>query len=157
MMDWQNISAFFFVWPGMLVLLLLIPAFWIGYLRKLRKKWQVLALNFSYTSVVEQLKSQPAPWKRFLFPVSVSLLMLCLIVGMARPTITAKVPVNSADIMLVLDISLSMLAEDIRPNRMSAAREAAINFVQSLPSRCQGGAGIFRGDNYVAVSPNQST
>lgn len=153
MMDWQDINAFFFVWPWALLLLLAIPAFWFFYLRKLRQQWRTLALSFSYTSVIEQLKSQPAVWKRFLFPISVSLLMLCFILGLARPTITAKVPVNSADIMMVLDISLSMLAEDIKPSRMDAAREAAINFVKSLPRDARIGLEFFAGDTYVASPP----
>lgn len=153
MMDWRSISAFFFEWPWALTLLLLIPVFWWLYLRRLRKKWRALALNFSYTAILEQIKMQPALWKRFFYPVTVSLLLCFLVVGLARPTITAKVPMNSADMMLVLDISLSMLAEDIKPDRLSAAKKAAIEFVRSLPQDARVGLEFFAGDNYVASPP----
>jgi Ca-activated chloride channel family protein len=153
MMDWQSISAFSFEWPWMLLLLLLVPLFWQLYLTKLRQKWQTLALNFSYTAVVDQMNAQPAIWKRLFYPIMVSLLLCFLIIGLARPTVTARVPVNSADIMLVLDISLSMLAEDIKPDRMNAAKQAAIDFVRSLPKDARVGLEFFAGDNYVASPP----
>lgn len=153
MMDWQHISAFFLEWPWALLLLALIPLFWWLYLQKLRARWQALALNFSYTAVVAQIKAQPALWKRLFYPVSISLLLLFLVIGLARPTITAKVPVNSADIMLVLDISLSMLAEDIKPDRISSAKKAAIDFVRSLPKDARVGLEFFAGDNYVVSPP----
>lgn len=153
MMDWRTISAFFFEWPWALLLLLLIPAFWWLYLRKLRRKLNALALNFSHVAVIERIQAQPALWKRLLLPLSISLIMALLILGLARPTVTAKVAVNSADIMLVLDISLSMLAEDIRPDRINAAKEAAINFVKSLPPDARVGLEFFAGDNYVVSPP----
>jgi Ca-activated chloride channel family protein len=153
MINWPNISAFFFEWPWMLLLLVLIPVFWWFYLRRIRQKLVRLSLQFSYAAVVEQIKAQPALWKRLLLPLSVSGVMVFLIVGLARPTITTKVGIHSADIMLVLDISLSMLAEDIKPDRMNAAKEAAINFVRSLPSDARIGLEFFAGDNYVVSPP----
>ncbi len=149
----MDISAFYFEWPWALVLLGLIPVGWWLYLKKLRHRWRTLALHFSYTAVLAQIKQQPPAWKRLLLPLTVSLLSLCLIVGLARPTITAKVPVSTADIMLVMDISLSMLAEDIKPDRMTAAKEAGINFIRSLPADSRIGLEFFAGDNYVASPP----
>ncbi|WP_373532693.1 VWA domain-containing protein [Vampirovibrio sp.] len=150
---WRNISGFFFEWPWALLLLLLIPGFWWLYMRRIRQKLVRLSLQFSYAAVVEQIKAQPALWKRLLLPLSVSAIIALLVIGLARPTVTAKVGVQSADIMLVLDISLSMLAEDIKPDRMNAAKEAAIQFVQSLPSDARIGLEFFAGDNYVVSPP----
>jgi Ca-activated chloride channel family protein len=65
----------------------------------------------------------------------------------------AKVPINTVDMMIVLDISLSMMAEDIHPDRISAAKEAAIRFVDSLPRDARVGLEVFAGDNYVLSPP----
>ncbi len=151
----KDVSAFYFAWPWLLLLLLLIPVGWAFYLRRLRQRLQATALHFSYAAVAAGLGQQPKAWKRLLPPVSVSILTACLIVGLARPMIVAKVPVNTLDMMLVLDISLSMMADDIHPNRLSAAREAAVNFVDSLPADVRIGLEVFAGDNYVLSPPTR--
>ncbi len=153
MNGFHNASQFYFAWPAVLLLLLLIPIWWIFYLRQQRQRIQQLAMQFSYTAVVEQLQKQPAVWKRLLFPIGASLLMACLMVGLARPTVVAKVPVNSVDMMLVMDISLSMLAEDIKPDRITAAKEAAVRFVENMPRDVRVGLEVFAGDNYVLSPP----
>lgn len=152
-MLWQDARAFYFVWPWALLLLLLIPIGWSLYLRDQRKKLETLALSFSYTALVSQLKKQPTRWKRLLAPSATSLLCALLILILARPTLVARVPVNTVDMMLVLDISLSMMADDIRPNRLTAAKEAAIRFVKSLPRDTRIGLELFAGDNYVLSPP----
>lgn len=149
----QDISAFYFEWPWALLLLLLIPAGWWLYLRKLRQKLMQTALHFSYTAVVEQLHHLPPLWKRLFIPGACSLLAVLLIVALARPTVVGKVPVNSVDMMIVMDISLSMLADDIHPDRITAAKEAAIQFVESLPRDARIGLEVFAGDNYVLSPP----
>lgn len=149
----QSISSFYLLWPWALLLLLFIPAWWWLYLRQLRQKLRNTALFFSYAAVAEQVKQQPAAWKRLLQPLSISVVMACLIVALARPTVVGKVPINSVDMMLVLDISLSMMADDIRPDRIEAAKAAAIRFVESLPRDVRVGLEVFAGDNYVLSPP----
>lgn len=153
MLELRDISTFYFIWPWMLVLLLLIPLGWALYLRQLRYRLRQTALNFSHAAVLAQIHRQPATWKRLLAPVCASLLTFFLIVGLARPTVVGKVPINSVDMMLVLDISLSMMADDIAPNRIEAAKEAAIHFVQSLPRDSRIGLEVFAGDSYVLSPP----
>lgn len=153
--SWQNLHGFYVDWPGMLWLLLLIPIWWVLYLRAERQRLRALALEFSHTALVAQLKQRPATWKRLLPPLGVSLLMACLIGALARPMVLARVPINSIDMMLVLDISLSMLAEDLPPDRITAAKEAAIRFVQSLPRDVRVGLEVFAGDNYVLSPPTR--
>jgi Ca-activated chloride channel family protein len=55
--------------------------------------------------------------------------------------------------MLVMDISLSMLADDISPDRITAAKEAGIRFVSSLPKDVRVGLELFAGNNYVVSPP----
>lgn len=149
----RDISEFHFVWPAALLLLLLIPLGWFFYAGYRRQRLERQALQFSYAAMAAQLKQQTAAWKRLLFPVSVSMLAACMIFSLARPTIIAKVPVSSVDMMLVLDISLSMMAEDIRPSRIDAARDAAVRFVESMPPDARIGLEVFAGDNYVLSPP----
>lgn len=153
MMQWHDLRSLYLQWPWMLVLLALLPLFWFLYLRRLRQRLVQQAIHFSYAAVVGPLKNGRSPWKRLLFPGSVSLLMALLILALSRPTIRTETPVNSADIMLVLDISLSMMADDIRPDRLTAAKQAAIDFVQSLPADARVGLEFFAGSTYVVTPP----
>lgn len=153
MIQWEEIRTFYFIWPGALLLFIFIPIGWIFYARQQQAKLQKLALHFSYTAIAHQLKNQPKAWKRLLQPIIISIITVCFIVSLARPTLTAKVPINSVDMLLVFDISLSMLATDIKPNRMEAAKQAAIRFVKSLPRDTRIGLEFFAGDNYVLSPP----
>ncbi len=153
MLGLQGISSFHFVWPWALLLLLLIPLGWSLYLRQIKNKLRQTALNFSHVALINQLRREPAPWKRLMPPLACTLVAVCLIFSIARPTVVAKVPVNSVDMMLVLDISLSMMADDIDPNRLEAAKTAAIQFVRSLPRDSRIGLEVFAGDTYVLTPP----
>jgi Ca-activated chloride channel family protein len=104
-------------------------------------------------ALVQQLQQQPAAWKRLLYPIVISGLAGLLIISLARPIVIAKVPVSTVDMMLVMDISLSMMADDIKPDRMTAAKDAAIRFVESLPRDARIGLEFFAGDNYVLSPP----
>ncbi len=153
MIGMRDISSFYLLWPWALVLLLLVPVWWWLYLRNLRQTLRNTALFFSYAAVAEQLKHRPVAWKRLLQPISTSLVMICLVAALARPTVVGKIPMNSVDMMIVLDISLSMMADDIRPDRIEAAKAAAIQFVESLPRDVRVGLEVFAGDNYVLSPP----
>lgn len=156
MLSWEDWASFRFEWPWAFCLLLLIPLWWFGYARYRRHQLHRMALHFSYTAVAAQIRRGPTLWKRLLYPVVVSMLMLCLTVSMARPTITARVPVRSADLMLVLDISLSMMATDIHPSRIEAAKQAGIHFIESLPNDMRVGLEVFAGNVYVLTPPTRN-
>lgn len=148
-----TLNSFYFAWPWALLLLLLIPFAWALYLRTLKTRLRQTALKFSQAAVLEQLRHQPPVWKRLLAPLVMTTVCVCLIISLARPMVVTKVPVNSVDMMLVLDISLSMMADDIAPERIEGAKEAAIQFVQSLPRDSRIGLEVFAGDNYVLSPP----
>jgi Ca-activated chloride channel family protein len=153
MFDWQSINSFYFVWPWALLLLLLIPVGWALYLQQIKRKLRQTALNFSQTALIAKLRREPAPWKRLLAPMLSSIIAGCMIISLARPTVVARVPINAVDMMLVLDISLSMMADDIHPNRLEAAKEAAIQFVRRMPRDSRIGLEVFAGDTYVLTPP----
>jgi Ca-activated chloride channel family protein len=156
MSQFQNILASFrFVWPLALLLLMLLPLWWWLYARQLRQRLQSQALSFSYAAVAAQLKNRPSGWKRLLYPVTVCGVMACLIIALARPMVSMPISVQSADVMLVLDISLSMMADDLKPTRLEAAKRAAADFVRRLPENMRVGLTVFAGDVYVLAPPTR--
>lgn len=115
--------------PAFFLLIFLLPA--IFFLAKRREK-----LEFAYSSF-ELLKDRPATSRMFLFralPFLRILVFLLLIAAMARPssvTSDKEYQTNGVDIIIALDISGSMLAEDFQPeNRVYVAKQEAIKFIQ---------------------------
>lgn len=153
--DIDTLKTLHFQWPWVLALLLLIPVYLQLYIRNKKRHWHKLA-RFSYTAFLEQVNHQPAIWKRLLIPITTSIVLLCLILAMAKPMITARVSERSINMMLVMDISLSMLAKDLKPNRLQSAKKAAIEFVDSLPDDVKIGLELFAGNTYVVEPPTKN-
>lgn len=147
----QNISL---QWPMALWALLLIPLGWLGL--AFREKYRMQrAMAFSYTATLLAVKPQGGRFKRLWWPMVFSLAMGCLVVGAARPTLTVKVPNRAIEMMMVLDISLSMMAADISPDRLSATKAAGIRFVESLPKDVRVGLTVFAGNSYLLSPPTR--
>jgi Ca-activated chloride channel family protein len=87
-------------------------------------------------------------------PTGIILIALILLtMALAGPTADAKVPRNRATVMLAIDVSLSMEATDVSPNRLDAAKEAATEFVKDLTPGVNLGLVAFAGISTVLVSP----
>lgn len=117
-----------FLWRNLLWLLLLVPILVGAYVfaQRLRKKY---ALRYASVSLVREALGRGPGIRRHvpaaLFLAAVALLLLAL----ARPAAIVTLPSQESTIVLVLDVSGSMRAEDMEPNRMEAARAAAKAFV----------------------------
>jgi Ca-activated chloride channel homolog len=88
--------------------------------------------------------------------VSAALLLLALtalLLGAAKPTARVPVPREEATVMLVVDVSGSMEADDVKPTRLDAARDAAGRFLDRLPARFQVGLVIFSSQAETLVPP----
>ena len=82
--------------------------------------------------------------------------MLCLVlltVAMAGPTASRRVPRNRATVILVIDVSLSMRATDVPPNRLAAAQAGAKSFADTLTPGINLGLEAFAGTASMLVSP----
>jgi Ca-activated chloride channel family protein len=95
----------------------------------------------------------PQSWWRHL-PIAVSLLCLVLLtIALATPTHDMRIPRNRAVIMLVIDMSQSMRATDVEPNRLKAAEQAATQFASQLTPGINLGLVGFAGTPYLLVPP----
>lgn len=147
-MMFENIE---FANPKLLWLLLIIPAAIIWYV--LRHKKQEASVRFSDLSGFAKL---PKTWKAYLrhllFALKVAALAL-LIVALARPQSSStnkKSNIEGIDIVMAMDVSGSMLARDLKPDRLTAAKEVASNFVEGRPGDRMGLV-IFSGESFTQV------
>jgi Ca-activated chloride channel family protein len=135
--------------PQYLYLLLLLPliAAWFWY--KYRKDYPVLRI-----SSADGLGTLPKTIKQRLIPLLYVLRLLAIaftIIGLARPQTvnhSKDFSIEGIDIVMAMDISTSMLAMDLKPNRLEAAKEVAINFIDDRPND-RIGAVIFAGEAFT--------
>jgi Ca-activated chloride channel family protein len=86
-------------------------------------------------------------------PALFGVAMVLLLAAMARPTLPVMLPVDTATVILAMDISGSMRAEDVAPTRLGAAKAAAHDFISRLPSSVRVGVVAFSDDAYLAQQP----
>jgi Ca-activated chloride channel family protein len=111
------------------------------------------ATRFASPALVPNLLSRRPGPIRYL-PLGVLLLGLsALLVGVARPHATLNVPRKEATVVLALDVSRSMSAQDIQPTRLAAARAAAHAFLEKVPSTYSVALVAFGSRAFVAVPP----
>jgi Ca-activated chloride channel family protein len=130
------------LWPGFLYLLLLVPLAIIVYILVLRRRRR-FAVRYSSLSLVRQAVAKQS-WLRRHLPFILFLLALTsLVLALSRPVMTVIIPSNKATVILAIDVSRSMCSTDIPPNRLQAAKEAALAFVQKNTSGRQVGVVAF--------------
>lgn len=141
-----------FLWSGSFILLLLIPLITALYIWLLRRRNR-FAVRYSSLSLVRDAAAHQSRWRRHL-PFAFFLLALTsLVFALARPVATVSIPANKATIILAVDVSISMCSNDIPPNRLEAAKDAAKNFVQNRLSGRQIGIVAFAGFAEVIQPP----
>lgn len=121
--------------------------------RQLRRR--AYAVRFTNVDLLKSLAPKGLGWRRHVAAGAFLLALLALATGMARPSIDAKEPLERATVMLAIDVSLSMEADDVQPNRLAAAQEAAKEFVQQLPDTYNLGLVSFAKSANVLVSPSK--
>jgi Ca-activated chloride channel family protein len=131
------------LWPGFLVLLGLIPPIVAIYIWMQRRRR--VALRYSSLSLVRAAMPQHSRWRRH-FPFVLFMFgFASLVIALVRPVAIMAVPTNQTVIILALDVSRSMCSTDIEPNRLIAAQEAAVSFIQRQKPGTQIGIVAFSG------------
>ncbi|MBO4210155.1 VWA domain-containing protein [Micromonospora echinofusca] len=113
------------------------------------------AMRFTNVELLQTLAPKGLGWRRHAAAGTLLLSLLVLASGLARPAIDTKEPLERATIMLAIDVSLSMQADDVAPNRLEAAQEAAKQFVAELPPSYNLGLVAFAKSANVLVPPSK--
>ena len=140
------------LWPGFLYVLSLIPLLVLVYIFVLRRR-RPYAVRFSSLSLVRQAVGKQSQVRRHLPFVLFLLAMSSLVVAMGRPVTIVTLPAANATIILALDVSRSMCSTDIQPNRLEAAKAAALDFITVQEDNVQIGIVAFAGYAVVIQEP----
>ena len=141
-----------FLAPDRLWLLLIPAAAIVGYLVMLRRK-QKYALRYSDLELIDKVAPDRPGWRRHLPVVGFLLAIVALVMALARPVTAVQVPQEQAMVVVAIDVSLSMEADDVAPSRIEAAQEAALAFVELAPEELRIGIVGFAGVALPAVAP----
>jgi Ca-activated chloride channel family protein len=113
------------------------------------------AVRFTNVDMLRTLAPRGLGWRRHVSAVALLLGLFTLAAAMARPSIDTEQPLERATVILAIDVSLSMQADDVAPNRIEAAQEAAKKFVAELPPDYNLGLVSFAKAANVLVSPTK--
>ncbi len=121
-----------FQWPYLLFSLFLLPVLAGLYLWSQRRR-RLYAMRFTNLALLASVTGPHPGVRRHIPPLLYLLGLGALLLSAARPTAVIAVPRDAMSVMLVMDVSGSMAADDLQPSRMEAAKQAASAFVKSLP------------------------
>jgi Ca-activated chloride channel family protein len=111
------------------------------------------AARYASPGMLAKLAPRRPGWRRHLSAFAFAAVLALLITAFARPGSDARVPRERATIIVAMDSSGSMVANDIKPNRITVARNAALEFVKRLPARFNVGLVTFSNSASVVVPP----
>lgn len=138
------------LWPWVLLFLLFVPLLIAAYIWMLRRKRR-FAVRYSSVSLMRAALPQLARWRRHvpfaLFTVAVT----SLITAAARPVAQVEVPLSEASIILAIDVSRSMCATDVPPNRLTVAQDAMLSFIEEQADITRIGIVAFTGFAQIVV------
>jgi Ca-activated chloride channel homolog len=138
--------------PALLAVLVLVPLVGIGYWL-LQRRPSRYAVRYSNLEVLAAVAGRRRTWKRHV-PAALLLLSLgALGIAFARPTVTVDAPDERASVVLVVDVSGSMRAQDVQPTRLAAAKQAMVSFLKNAPDSLRVGIVAFSNEPQVVVSP----
>lgn len=140
-----------FAQPLFLLSLLVVPLAVGLYLLAERRRMRY-AVRYTNVDVLASVAGG-RQWRRLVAPLVFLLAVATLCVAVARPSVKILVPDQRATIVLVLDVSGSMAANDVKPTRLAAAQEAVRIFLKKVPSSVKVGLILFAGVPEVATPP----
>lgn len=141
-----------FIWPPMLLLLVLIPVITALYIWMQRRRRRLVA---SYGSTLQMSGSalRRSTIHRHIPPLLFLIALTILIIALARPEAVVGVPRIEGTVILAFDISASMAADDLEPTRIDAAKSAARAFVERQPPTVRIGVVAFSDSGLAVQQP----
>ncbi len=144
-----------FMWPQFLWLLLAVPLLVAVYFWLLRRK-KKLSLRYASLSIVKEAMGTSLNWRRHVPPILFLLAITAMLVAASRPFAVITLPSTQETIILAMDVSGSMRATDVKPNRLVASQNAAKAFLAELPRSVRVGIVAFAGSAQVVQPPTLS-
>jgi Ca-activated chloride channel family protein len=144
-----------FLWPQFLWLLLALPLLVLLYIWLLRRKKKI-ALRYASLSIVREAMGAGQSFRRHIPPVLFLLSLAAMLVASSRPFAVVTLPSERETIILAMDVSGSMRASDVLPNRLVASQNAAKAFLADLPRNVRVGIVAFAGTAAVVQPPTLS-
>jgi Ca-activated chloride channel family protein len=144
-----------FIWPQVLWLLLLTPLIILLYWWMLKRR-RAYAVPFSNLQQVKKAVGWRSSYRRHIPPILLLLASIAGMIGLARPTATVSLPADYMTLVMAIDVSRSMLAEDVKPNRIKAAQAAVKDFIGELPKDIRVGIVTFAGTAQLVQSVTES-
>jgi Ca-activated chloride channel family protein len=141
-----------FQWPFALLTLLAVPVLLAAYVAQLRRRRR-RAVRYSSVALIRAAAPPRSRWRRHAPFALLLTAVAALGVAAARPQVGADVPVSRSSLILALDVSGSMCATDVTPNRLTAAQTAVREFVRNQDATTSIGLVLFAGFAQVAVPP----
>ena len=111
------------------------------------------AVRYTNVDVLAAVLAAGRPWRRWLAAGVFLLAVATLCVAVSRPHVHRMVVSDNATVVLVLDVSGSMQAQDVKPTRLVAAQQALHTFLNKVPARLKVGLILFAGEAEVATPP----
>jgi Ca-activated chloride channel family protein len=134
-----------FTSPLILLALLPVAALAVAYLVLQRRRTRY-AVRFATLPMLDRVAPARPRWRRHLATTLVLLALAAFATAAAGPEMRLRVPYERATVIVAIDVSGSMEAQDVPPDRMTAAKEAAVQFVRELPETVQVGVVAFSRD-----------
>jgi Ca-activated chloride channel family protein len=144
-----------FIWPDLLWLLVIVPVLALVYIWLLRRR-KKLAARYASLTMIREAIGMGQRVRRHVPPFLFLIALAIMLVAVARPTAIVTLPSQHDIIVLAIDVSGSMHAADVKPNRLAAAQAAARNFVAELPAHTRVGVVSFAATASVVQAPTRN-
>jgi Ca-activated chloride channel family protein len=144
-----------FLWPEMLLWLLAVPVLISAYVVMLRRRKRG-AVRYASLSLMREALGPGQQIRRHIPPLLFLLALIAAIIAIARPSAVITLPSQVQTIVLAMDVSLSMGAKDVDPNRLTAAQVAAKSFIEQHPPNARIAIVAFGATASLVQTPTQN-
>lgn len=141
-----------FLDPDRLWLLALPVALAVAYIAAQARR-STYAVRFANIALLDRVAPDRPGWRRHVSAIGLLLALVAITLSIAGPFRTAQVPEEVSTVILAIDVSVSMGAEDVEPNRLEAAQSAALSFIEQAPDEMRIGLVAFSGSVSTTLPP----